>query len=160
MRLLTSTLIAGVLAATAAAPAFADPPHRYDRYDRYERYDRGWGDGRWEDRRWRDDDDHWDDRRWRHDRGDWRDDRRAYERGYRDGVRHERRNDWRQGYYYHAPRWRIGDYYPRHSRYVVVHDYHRYHLPPPRRGHHYIESDGEILLVAAATGLIVWALTN
>jgi Ni/Co efflux regulator RcnB len=42
-----------------------------------------------------------------------------------------------------------------------VSDYDRYHLSPPRRGHYYARTEaGELLLIAAATGLVVWALTN
>ena len=65
MRRIASALMAGVLALGAAAPAFADPPRRYDRD--------------WNDRRDRD----WD----RHDRREYRDDRRNYRDGYRDEYR-------------------------------------------------------------------------
>ena len=49
-----------------------------------------------------------------------------------------------------------------YNSYVVVSDYHRYRLPPPRYGQHYYRDNdtGEILLIAAATGLVLWALTN
>lgn len=169
MRRIAHSLAAGFVALLAAAPAFADPPHgRHDRDNRsWSRHDdrrdhrRDWGHDRRDDRRdWRDD---------RHDdRHDWRDDRRderyAYRDGYWDGYRANRYNDWRhawpRGRYDYAPRWHRGGYIPRHGSYVVIHDYHRYRLPPPHRGHHYVDVDGEILLVAAATGLIVWALTN
>ena len=45
---------------------------------------------------------------------------------------------------------------------MVINDYHRYRLPPPRYGQHYYRDHdtGEILLIAAATGLVLWALTN
>ncbi len=134
MRLIASTLLAGLIAATAVAPAFADQ--------------RGRGRG--------------------HDR-DWND------RDYRDGYRDGRRDAWRRddhrdrrGWYDsrgHHHRWKKGDYFsyrPHYSNYVIVHDYHRYRLPPPRHGHYYYrdQDTGEILLVAAATGLILWALTN
>ena len=61
--------------------------------------------------------------------------------------------------------WGRGDYFryrPSYSNYVVVNDYHRYRLPPPRYGQHYYRDNdtGEILLIAAATGLVLWALTN
>lgn len=165
MRKIAYSLLAGMLALTAAAPAFADPPG-----GRHDRDNRGWS--RHDDRRdyrhdRRDDRRDWRDDR-RDDRHDWRDDRRderhAYREGWRDGYRYDQRNDWRhawpRGRYDYAPRWHRGGYIPRSSHYVVVHDYHRYRLPPPRYGHHYVDIDGEILLVAAATGLIVWALTN
>lgn len=69
--------------------------------------------------------------------------------------RHDRR--WDNGH-----RWRRGDYFDhRRTHYVVVRDYHRYRLAPPRRGEYYARTDsGDIILVAAATGLILWALTN
>lgn len=139
MRRIASALLAGVIALGAAAPAFADPPRRYDRD--------------WNDRRDRDRD--WD----RHDRRDrdWRDDRRHYRDGYRDG-RHNARH------------WKRGDRFDRrvHYNYVVVNDYYRYrdhygrYLGHPGRGHYYVRDNdtGEILLIAAATGLVLWALNN
>lgn len=138
MRLIASTVIAAAIAAGAIAPAFAEP-QRYERHDDRrgpdERYDRGereaYRDGRSDGRR--------DDRRW-----DRRDDRRDY---YRDNYR-----------------WHRGDRLDtRHTRYVVVHerDYRHYGLRHPGRGEYYARTnDGDILLVAAATGLVLWALTN
>jgi Ni/Co efflux regulator RcnB len=127
MRLIASSLMAGVLALSAAAPAFADPP-RYDRHDH-----------RGHDRR----DDRRDDRRY-----DRRDDRRDYRRDYRQDYRHDH--------------WRRGDHFDyRRTRYVVVNDYHRYRLPPPRYGEYYARTDtGDIILIAAATGLVLWALNQ
>lgn len=139
MRLIASSLLAGLIAVSAVGPAFADQ--------------RGRGHGRGHDRDWND-------------------------RDYRDGYRDGRRDDWRRdhrddrrdrrGWYdsrgnHH--RWNKGDYFsyrPHYSNYVVVNDYHRYRLPPPRHGQYYYRDHdtGEILLVAAATGLILWALTN
>ncbi|MEQ1609713.1 MAG: RcnB family protein [Hyphomonadaceae bacterium] len=141
MRLIASSLMAGLIAFSSVAPAFADPPRRgHD--------DRGRG----------------------HDR-DWND--RDYRDGYRDARRDDRRQDRRdyrsrgRGWYdsrgdHHD--WRRGDRFDdrRHTGYVVFNDYHRYRLPPPRRGEYYYRDDrtGEILLIAAATGLVLWALTN
>lgn len=141
MRLIASSLMAGLIAATAVAPAFAD--RRDDRRDRRDDR-RDWRDDRRDDRRdWRDDR--------RNDRRDWRDDRRD-RRGWYDS---------RGSHHY----WGRGDYFryrPHHSNFVVVNDYHRYRLPPPRYGQHYYRDHdtGEILLIAAATGLVLWALTN
>lgn len=136
MRLIASTLMAGVLALGAVAPAFADHPrsHSYRDYRDYR-----------------------DDRR--DDRRDWRDDRRDDRRDWRDDRRDDRR-EWR--------RWHKGDRFDRNVRYVVVHDYHRYRdyrgyrLRAPHRGEYYVRDDrtGEILLIAAATGLVLWALNN
>lgn len=141
MRLIASSILAGLVAVTAVAPAFADQR------------------GRGHDRR--------------HDRGDWRDDRRDDRRDWR-GDRRDDRRDWRddrrdsRGWYdsrgsHHG--WGKGDYFsyrPHYSNFVVVNDYHRYRLPPPRHGQYYYRDhdSGDILLVAAATGLVLWALTN
>ena len=139
MRLIASSLMAGLIAVTAVAPAFADQ--------------RGRGHGRGHDRDWND-------------------------RDYRDGYRDGRRDDWRRdrhddrrerrGWYDSRGKhhnWSRGDYFryrPHYSNYVVVNDYHRYRLPPPRHGQHYYRDNdtGEILLIAAATGLVLWALTQ
>ena len=147
MRRMTSALLAGVIALGAAAPAFADPPRRYDR-DWNDRRDRDWDRNDRRDRDW--------DRDHRRDR-DWRDDRRNYRDGYRDGR-------------YNARHWKRGDRFDRrvHYNYVVVNDYHRYrdryghNLRHPGRGHYYVRDNdtGEILLIAAATGLVLWALNN
>jgi Ni/Co efflux regulator RcnB len=138
--------MAGLIAVSAVAPAFADPPRGHqDRGDRGRDRDRGRGHDR--------------------DRND-----RDYRDGYRDSRRDDRRDDrWNgRGWYdtrgdHHS--WGRGDsfrYRPSYSNYVVVNDYNRYRLPPPRYGQHYYRDNdtGEILLIAAATGLVLWALTN
>ena len=70
----------------------------------------------------------------------------------------QRRTDFRPGF----QNWRRGQRLPadyRH-RYQVV-DYHARHLPPPRRGYHYVQDDtGNVLLVAVATGLIASIIAN
>ena len=161
MRKLIQVMVAGALALSLAAPALADPP----RHHQGRGYDRG------HDRDYRD-----------HRRGDHRryDSHRRNDRRYHDRRDHRRDERWRDQrryshyryappvhrrppvVYYAPPRhhWRPGAYLPRHHGYRVVHDYHRYRLAPPRRGHYYADVDGDILLVAAATGLIVWALNN
>jgi len=132
MRILASSLMAGVLALTAAAPAFAD-------HNRYDRHDNRGG--------WNND---------RHDRGDRREERRDDRRNYRDGYR-----DGRQSDNYH---WRRGDRFDRdyhRGHYVVVNNYRDYRLPPPRYGEYYARtSTGDIILIAAATGLVLWALNQ
>ncbi len=140
MRMLVRSLVAGVVALGVAAPAFADPPrhHRggYERDHRSDRHDRR------DHRDWRDDR--------RDSRWDRRDDRRYYGDGYRDGRR-DARHYWRKGDRFDG----------RYHRHVVVHDYHRYHVPPPRHGHYYARTDnGDLLLIAAATGLVLWALSD
>jgi Ni/Co efflux regulator RcnB len=138
MRLIASSLIAGVLALGAVAPALADPPRHSN--SRHNDRDRDWND-RGRDRDWNDrrDRDRWNGRGWWDTRGDHHD-------------------------------WRRGDRFDRsyHTRYVVVNDYrnyrdHRgYRLNQPRRGEYYVRNNdtGEILLIAAATGLVLWALSQ
>ncbi len=133
MRLIASSLMAGVMALGAIAPAFADPP----RYHNDRGYHRDWND-------------------------------RDYRDGRRDGRRDDRR--WDNNRYNHNKHWRRGDRFDRrvNYNYVVVRDYDRYYdryhrrLPPPGRGHYYIRDDrtGDIVLIAAATGLILWALND
>lgn len=139
MRLIATSLAAGLIAFSAVAPAFADQRGRGhgDRrgHDR-DRYERDYRDGRR---------DNW-------SRDDHRRDDRRYDRGWYDS---------RGSHHY----WRKGDYFsyrPHYSSYVVVHDYNRYRLPPPRHGHYYYRDSrtGDILLIAAATGLVLWALTQ
>jgi Ni/Co efflux regulator RcnB len=87
----------------------------------------------------------------RYDRGE----RDAYRDGRHDGRRFEDRRDWNR---YH---WNRGDRFDRRAHYVVVNDYRRYHLRAPPRGHYYYRTDaGQILLVAAATGLIISAFNG
>ena len=84
-----------------------------------------------------------------YDDGYWRDYRsedRAYEQGYRDGRR--------------DARWEIGHALPRDIDYIVIRDYDRYHLRPPPRGHYYVEVDGRILIIQAATQIVLDALTR
>lgn len=144
MRLIASSLMAGLIAFSSVAPAFADQRgrgHDRDRDHRGRGHDRDWN-----DRDYRDGyrDSRRDDRRW--------DDRRDH-RGYWDTRGNHR--DWRRGDNFWNGR-------HRDSHYVVVTDYHRHRLPPPRYGERYYRDNdtGEILLIAAATGLVLWALTQ
>ncbi|HVY89398.1 MAG TPA: RcnB family protein [Hyphomonadaceae bacterium] len=84
-----------------------------------------------------------------HDRGHDRNDRR---------WDHDRRYDGRWDNRRHFYR---GDRFDSRVRYTRVVDYRYYHLRPPRRGEYYVRTDsGDILLLAAATGLVLWALNN
>ncbi|MBU6318457.1 MAG: RcnB family protein [Alphaproteobacteria bacterium] len=154
---ISRTIIAGMLSAALAVPAFADPARYYfsggaERHHRGDRHASG-------DYRYGSD--------YRYDRNErrgYRDDRSrdyrfgpdfSYDRderyAYRDGRRDER----------FSRHWRAGDRFDTQTRFVVVRDYDHYHLTPPRRGHYYAETEaGDLLLIAAATGLVVWALTN
>ncbi|MDT8344931.1 MAG: RcnB family protein [Thermohalobaculum sp.] len=96
----------------------------------------------------------------RDDRADRRQDRREYRADRRDG-RHADREGYRDGGrdYRYRNRWgyRPGYHVPR-ERYVVIHDYgyHGYRRPP--YGHGYVRIDGDVFLVALATGLIISAI--
>lgn len=132
MRLIASSLLAGLIAVSAVAPAFADQRGRGHKNGNGHGYNNG---------------------------RDYRDGRRDY----RDDRRNDHHRGWSDNRGYHS--WSRGDYFsyrPRHSNFIVVNDYNRYRLPPPRYGEYYYRDNntGEILLVAAATGLILWALTN
>ncbi len=80
---------------------------------------------------------------------------RSERHAYRDGRQDARRHDWNRSH------WNRGERFDRRNHYVVVNDYRRYHLRPPPRGHYYYRTDaGQILLVAAATGLIISAFNS
>lgn len=149
MRLIASSLLAGLIAVSAVAPAFADQRGRGKGHGHNDRggHDRDYRDDRRRDDYRRDD---W--RRDDHRRDDYRRDDNRYRGGWYDS-----RGDHRY--------WSKGDYFryrPSYSNYYVVDDYRSYRLPPPRYGQHYYRDrdTGEILLIAAATGLVLWALTN
>ena len=64
------------------------------------------------------------------------------------------------GYVYRD--WRRGQYLPaayRVERYRIV-DYRYYDLPPPPRGYYYTRVDNDVLLTAAATGLIASVIVD
>jgi Ni/Co efflux regulator RcnB len=161
-RLMSSALAAAMFAAPLAVAPEAAARDR----DRYER---------------RHDDD-------RHHRRQHRDYEREHDRWHRRNDRDHRRyhRDWDDrhynGYYYnnhwyygppparwrdHARydyrHWRRGDRLPSYyrSRYVVVHDYDRYHLRRPPRGYHYVRDDrGDYLLIGIATGVILGIIAS
>ncbi len=142
MRLIASSLLAGLIAFSSVAPAFADQRGRGNDRGRDRHDDRG----RDNDRdRGRDRD------RNRHDDRRWDNNNHRYN-GY---WENNNRRDWRKGDNFWNHR-------HRNNHYVVVNDYHNYRLPPPRYGQRYYRDNdtGEILLIAAATGLVLWALTN
>lgn len=104
-----------------------------------------------------------------YDRGrDYRDDR-GYNRGRQEQSRGRRiEQAYRDELRYAPPRsrgntWYRGDRFDRRdTRFVIVRDYRQYRLAPPRHGQHYYRDHrtGDVLLIASATGLIIWALTN
>lgn len=142
--------------------------HRSERRD----HQRNWNDdrrGRWvnrdNERRYRDhdyysrDQRNWDGRNW--DGRDWG--RRSW--NYSDYRRypyyrsHER---YRMGSYYRPPgyryySWHHGDRLPRayYAPRYVVYDYGRYGLHRPPYGHHWVRVDGDVVLAAIATGVVL-----
>lgn len=92
----------------------------------------------------------------RHDRRDWHDDR-GHGRGHAYGHYKNWHDRGRHEGWYHR-----GGYLPveYRTRYVV-HDWRHDHLREPPRGYHWVRSDnGDFLLVAIATGVIVDLLLN
>ncbi len=76
----------------------------------------------------------------------------------RDNGRHygERRDD--RGHHH----WRRGDRLPTEyrSRQYVVDDWRGHHLSAPPRGYHWVQANGDYVLVAIATGVIASILLN
>ncbi|NHZ36046.1 RcnB family protein [Massilia rubra] len=115
------------------------------------------------------------DYRGEHDQRSERNER--YERGDRDGRRDNDRYDHRRGDRYDGPRggyqghdrgsserqhYRRGAYLEhqhRGSSYVVS-DWRSRRLSAPPRGSHWVQANGDYLLVAIATGLITQVLLN
>lgn len=100
-----------------------------------------------------------------HDRWDRSDRHDRWDRDHRADRRTERRwRNWGGHYGYDGYRghWRTGQRYTnwRNSRYYVT-DYRAYGLPAPRRGYRYYrDSNGDIVMAAIATGLIVSILSR
>jgi len=120
--------IAFCLAATGAiAPAFAFSPASQD-------HGGGWQDNQHGD----------------HD-GDHRGDDHGRGNDHRDYGRNDHRDNWHPGNGGHWERNRRYD-----GRQVVFTDYRSRHLRAPGRGQHWVRADnGDLLLVAIATGIIV-----
>lgn len=79
---------------------------------------------------------------WHHDRADW--DHPGYRHDYYRGVGPDHR-------------WQRGDRIPREywgPRYVV-NDWHGHHLSQPPRGYHWVQVNGDYVLAAIATGVIL-----
>lgn len=69
------------------------------------------------------------------------------------------------GYYnvaprYHNQRWARGGYLPAPYRSYYVNDYSYYGLRAPPPGHRYVYANGDIVMIAVATGLIASILNN
>ena len=97
--------------------------------------------------------------RGRHDNGRGHDhnDARDGRRDDRYDNRHEDRWDGHPGYYgARGPDFRRGGYLPQEYRrpIYVVNNYYGHHLPPPRRGHQWVQVGADYVLIAIATGVI------
>jgi Ni/Co efflux regulator RcnB len=105
-----------------------------------------------------DDRDHDQRRSWRHDDHDYG--KSAYRRGYWQGRHDAGRYIQPRGYYQHA--WRRGERLPRtyFSNRYVVRNYSAYRLYAPPRGHQWVRVDGDVVLTALATGLIVGVVND
>ncbi len=101
--------------------------------------------------------------RGRHDNGR-RDDR--YDHRH-DDRHHDHRGqsrwDGHPGYYgARGPDFRRGGYLPHEYRrpIYVVNNYYGHHLPPPRRGHQWVQVGADYVLIAIATGVIAQIILN
>lgn len=153
MKKTIATAIAGIMLATATAASAAPAPAPQERGYHQDRRDHR--DDRRDDRR-----EHRQERR--EDRREYREDRREYRQDQRRAERYYDNRYQAQGYYGQRPyyysygNYRQGQVYGnyRNSRYYV-NDYHRYGLPAPRAGHRYYRDDnGNIVMVAIASGII------
>jgi len=88
-----------------------------------------------------------------------------HDRDHRDGFAQRDRPDWDHPGYRHddyrgaGPHhdWRRGGRLPNQywgPRYVV-NDWRGHHLSPPPRGYHWVQVNGDFVLVAVATGIIL-----
>lgn len=99
---------------------------------------------------------HWDDRDHDHDRHDHDDDRRDHDR--RDDDRRDDHHDNGHHYGWEKHEYRRGERMPDryYGREYVVVDYERYHVRRPEPGYRWVrDDDGQLILTAIATGLIV-----
>lgn len=56
--------------------------------------------------------------------------------------------------------WRNGGYLPAQYRHNQEVNWRSHHLRQPPRGYHWVQTDGDYVLVALTTGLILQALAN
>ncbi len=66
---------------------------------------------------------------------------------YRPPPRYEARHNWRRGEHFDG-------------RGVAVYDWRYYHLTPPPHGYEWVQDNGQFVLVAIATGIIVEVILN
>lgn len=136
-KIILSVAVAAMTLASTAA--MAQPYSAYDQRGGYDRSRDSDRDGRPDSREWGRDRD----RDGRPDQYDRYDDRRG--RGHAYGHDNRGHGRWRQGQVYSY----------RGQREYIVSDYRAYRLAPPRPGYRYYRGDnGDILMVAIASGLI------
>lgn len=152
-RIVAAALALSLMTGSLVAQA-RDHDSRDDRRDRHSRHDDRRAhrepirhEGRHYDRH----EHRWDDRRAAN---------RAYEQGYRQGRfdagRYYRPANYRYYSWHRGARLPSAYYAPRY----VVHDYHRYRLYAPPRGHHWVRVDHDVVLAAVATGAVVAVVNN
>jgi Ni/Co efflux regulator RcnB len=101
----------------------------------------------------------------RGDRGDNRDEKAQRHEGERHDMGRRGPPSWANNRH-DVPRdyrhWNRGDRLPREywDRQYVVDDWRGHHLRQPPRGYHWVQSGGDYLLVAIATGIIADLLLN
>lgn len=100
-------------------------------------------------------------------RGERRDERYDNRSDNRQDERHDGRRDNRwdghPGYYgARGPDFRRGGYLPHEYRrpIYVVNNYYGHHLPPPSRGHQWVQVGADYVLIAIATGVIAQIILN
>jgi len=91
------------------------------------------------------------------------------ERGYERGNRHHGERSYERGNRHHGERgagpdhrFYRGDRLPMEyrGRSYVVNDWRGHHLSAPPRGYHWVQTGGDYVLVAIATGVILQLLLN
>jgi len=150
---LIGTLVASLVTGSAALADGRGNGHDYDRDGRDHNRERSWSNhGERRDFERRDND--------RRDYG-----RRDYDRrdfrsgGYgRDAYRSpERYGSYYRPHGYYTHRWSRGERLPLayYERPYVIDDYYGYGLYAPPRGHHWVRVDGDAVLAAVATGIVL-----
>ncbi|UTP40054.1 RcnB family protein [Phenylobacterium sp. LH3H17] len=148
-KILTATMALAVLASAGAASAQPHNGVRHDDRRDEQRHDRQ--DERRDDRR-----DYRDDRR--EDRSENRAERRAerrYDRHVQRAHKHYRAAEYQRPSAYRYHQWTRGERLP--ASYRAAHyriDHRHYGLRAPPRGYYYTRVDNDVVLTAAASGLI------
>jgi len=72
-------------------------------------------------------------------------------------IVHERHGGYYPPLGYYSHRWARGERLPRayYARPFVINDYRAYRLHAPPRGYHWVRVDGDAILAAVATGIVL-----